>query len=192
MLLLALLFLLRGPLLRGMGNFLITEDRLEHADVVYVLGGNSLDRGREAARLYSKGFAPSVVCTGANKPSLLKALGIDMSEAEVTRTLSLRMGVSAGDVELLQKGTSTREEAQAVVAHCQERGFEKAIVLSSKFHLRRVNMVFRPLFEDAGIQLILVGAPSSSYVEAEWWRSEEGLIMVNNEYVKLLYYWWAY
>jgi hypothetical protein len=26
----------------------------------------------------------------------------------------------------------------------------------------------------------------------DWWRHEEGLLMLNNEYVKLVYYHWKY
>ena len=37
-------------------------------------------------------------------------------------------------------------------------------------------------------ELIIHGTGSTRYDEAEWWKKEEGLIMVNNEYVKLLYY----
>jgi len=31
-------------------------------------------------------------------------------------------------------------------------------------------------------------APSSEYDVNAWWNSEQGLLMVNNEYVKTLYY----
>jgi hypothetical protein len=33
-----------------------------------------------------------------------------------------------------------------------------------------------------------VAANSLVYDSDSWWTSEEGLLMVNNEYVKLLYY----
>jgi hypothetical protein len=36
--------------------------------------------------------------------------------------------------------------------------------------------------------VLLHGAPASSFQESSWWTSEEGLIMLNNEYVKLAYY----
>jgi hypothetical protein len=55
-----------------------------------------------------------------------------------------------------------------------------------------VNNVFRSLLEDAGIQVLIRGAPSSLYDESLWWESETGLIMVNNEYVKLGYYFLKY
>ena len=62
------------------------------------------------------------------------------------------------------------------------------MVVSDKFHTNRIDYAFRDVFEDAGIQLVLRGSPSNAYSESNWWANEEGLIMVNNEYIKLLYY----
>ncbi|MFM7234971.1 MAG: hypothetical protein ACKOZM_10295, partial [Flavobacteriales bacterium] len=59
---------------------------------------------------------------------------------------------------------------------------------SSAFHLRRVRMVFEDKFFDAGITVHFLGAAPIEYNELNWWNNEEGLIMTNNELVKLLYY----
>ncbi|MCH8319181.1 MAG: ATP-binding cassette domain-containing protein, partial [Bacteroidetes bacterium] len=100
--------------------------------------------------------------------------------------------IPRASIELLEKGTSTKEEAGYAIQYCLENNVKQAIVLSSKFHTRRVKSIFRPLFEANGVELILRGAPSSVYSEDEWWKTEEGLIMVNNEYVKLVYYFFKY
>jgi hypothetical protein len=55
-----------------------------------------------------------------------------------------------------------------------------------------MQFAFRKRFEQAGIALCIAGAPSTTYNEKLWWAKENGLIMVNNEYIKLLYYWITY
>ena len=191
-LLLIVLFALRVPLLRGVGHFLISEDPVSAVDVVFVLGGNSLDRGSEAARLWHDQVSQRVVCSGGNRPSVLEAIGIPMYEHEITRQLLINKGVDSTSVDVLTTATSTREEAAEIEQYCREHGVQSAMIVSSKFHLRRVRGVFEEAFEDSDTQLQFHGAPSTDYDEELWWQSEAGLIMVNNEYVKLFYYWLKY
>lgn len=192
LLLLLILFLCRRPIMRGMGAFLITEDEAVHADAIYALGGASLERGTEAARLFNAGYAPRVVCTGGNVPATYLADGIDRSEADVTRDVAIRNGVPPEHCTALERGTSTQEEAQAILAATKAAGEDTVMIVSSLFHLRRIGFVFRDRFADEGITVLLRGAPSHSFKEEEWWRYEDGLIMCQNEYVKLFYYWWKY
>jgi len=183
------LYLFRAPVLWAIGNYLICEDEVEQVDVLVVLGGGSFDRGNEAARLFKAGFAKQIVCLGENIPSVFKALNLSYSESEVTRINLIKNNkIPRARIELLEKGTSTKEEADYVIQYCLDNNVKQAIVLSSKFHTRRVKSVYKPLFEANGIDLIIRGAPSSIYSEDEWWKTEEGLIMVNNEYVKSVYY----
>lgn len=191
-----LMYLFREPFLRGIGNFLIKEDPLEKAEAIFVLGGDSYDRGNEALRLFNSGYSPKIICMGENVPTLFLALGLNYAESEVTKINIIKNNISenkndrpANDsaVILLKKGTSTMEEMDAIVNYCLENRLHKIIILSSKFHTRRMNFILGKLTTDK-IKVIISGAPSSIYSEQEWWKTEEGLIMVNNEYIKLLYY----
>lgn len=183
-----LLFLLRYPILRGMGNYLIAEDPATRVDAVFVLGGSVLDRGAEAARVYRQGLADRFIFTGAPVPHVLEALGIDSTEAECTRHAAVLAGLPPELTTVMNVGTSTYEEFQTLLAYAKAEGLDSVMVISSCFHLRRIGRVFRKPFRQAGITVVLHGAPSSVYDESRWWASEEGLIMVNNEYVKLGYY----
>ncbi|MCB9169024.1 MAG: YdcF family protein [Flavobacteriales bacterium] len=186
------LWTLRAPMLRSVGGFLVSEDAVQPVDAVYTLGGASLERGQETARIINTGSAPHVWFTGANVPSALEALGICEPEAQVSLDAAVRAGMPVDKGDTLLVGTSTMEEALAIVAHARQHHFTRIMVLSSRFHLRRVRYVFGPRCREAGIALALHGAPSLTFDESQWWRSEDGLLMVNNEYVKLLYYWWHY
>lgn len=183
-----LVWIFRVQLLRGAGNFLIREDEHTSTPVLVVLGGNSLERGSAALQLWRGSTADHLVCTGGNVPSALEAAGVPMYEAELTAAFLRDAGVPHEALTTLTGSTSTFEEAQEVRQWCLDHSITEITVLSSRFHTRRVRKVFRKAFKDSGINLHIAGAPSLTYNENEWWKSEEGLIMVNNEYMKSLYY----
>lgn len=185
-------WLCRTPLLRAVGTFLITEDAPAPVDAVFVLGGSAHDRGVEAARIHQQGLSQQFVFTGAPVPGALNALGIDSSEAQCTRQAAVMAGLPPELATALNAGTSTFEEAVALLAFAQDNGMDSVMVVSNRFHLRRIGMVFRTKFAPAGITVLLHGAPSSDFDEAVWWKSEDGLVMLNNEYLKLAYYWLKY
>lgn len=183
-----LIYVFRINILQGLGNFLAPEDQITQVDAIFVLGGNSLDRGKASAKLYDQGIADLIVCSGGNIPSVLEAIGEPQFEHEITRALLYNHGVPEEQVDVLTAATSTWEEAQEIVDYCNDHKIKSAVIVSSKFHLRRVRRVFSKAFGDSSTELIFHGAPSSSYDESQWWKSEAGLIMVNNEYVKLGFY----
>lgn len=183
-----LLWLFRTPLLRGLGNYLITEDAPARVDAVFVLGGSVRDRGLEAARIHQHGLSQRFVFTGAPVPSALEALGLDSTEAECTRNTAVVAGIPLAQTTALNVGTSTFEEAEALLQYARQHGLDTVMVISNRFHLRRIAQVFRPRFGPARITVLLHGAPSADFDEAFWWRSEDGLVMLNNEYLKLVYY----
>ena len=183
-----LLVLCRIPILRATGRFLITDTPTVHADVAYVLGGAAWDRGREAARLYSAGVVDHFVCTGSQIPGDLEALGLDITEGGVTRKVMIDGGVPADRILQLDQGTSTMEEAGALLEHARNTGVDTVLIVSHSFHLRRIRFVFEDRFRYAGITVLLHGSPSDYFDEERWWDTESGLMIVYNEYVKLLYY----
>lgn len=191
-LLLVLLFLFRAPILRGVGNWLINEDDLEKADAIVMLGGNSYERSFLTHSLYQKKYANVVVTTGSNCSVDLQSYGITITEAEQSKYRLVKMGIDSNNVIALNKGTSTLEEAQAIKQLAQSKKWKKIILVSTKFHTARVNKYFNRILADSGIKLIVRGCDPLKYQINEWWKKEEGLIMVNNEYVKSFYYWWNY
>lgn len=187
-----LLYFFRWPICKAFGEFLIYENELKKSEVLFVLSGGGFDRGNEAVKLYEAGWAPKIVCTGENIPTIFYAVDLEYYESEVTYKNITRQGVPEDNVELVIKGTSTIEEAGIIREYCLKNNFKRIIIVSSKFHTRRIKRVVLPKFEGTGIEVILHGAPSSSYDELAWWGNEYGLIALNNEYIKLVYYWWRY
>lgn len=190
---LVLIFLLfKGPILRGLGNHLIKEDTLQPVEVAFVLSGLHTERVPYALQQLEEELTPKIVITGANVDPDLEAIGLNLADAESGMRYALSLGADTSQVMLLAEGTSTMEEAQAILTLAKVEGWEKIMVISSAFHTRRLHMVFKDLFEQEGIQTVIRGAPPKAYSLEEWWDTEQGLIFVNNEYVKLVYYWFKY
>lgn len=192
LLLLLTVYALRRPLLRSCGTFLIKQDSLQKADALFVLSGSSFDRGSAAAKLFKQGYAPKIICTGGNRLKELKAINIDTMESDMTAAQILHQGIADSLVQIIHYGTSTREEADTIIGYCHQYGLSKIIVVSSALHTRRINSVLRKKLEEQHITLLLYGAPSSTFNELAWWQKEEGLIAVNNEWLKTIYYWIKY
>jgi hypothetical protein len=49
-------------------------------------------------------------------------------------------------------------------------------------------MTFRRVLGDWPGQLGVIGVPESGFDRRSWWRSERGVVTVNNEWIKLLFY----
>lgn len=189
---LAAVWLFRFPLLRATGNFLISSDPLITTDAIYVLGGASLDRGLAAAQLLDQGIAPVAYCLGELVPQSLEGEGLDIPEGQLIANVMIRAGSDPAHVNVIREGTSTWEESEAILASALQAGYDTIVVVTTDFHSRRVGMVFNKRFRKEGIKVLVHGAPSSEYDSQRWWESEQGLMMVNNEYVKLAYYWLKY
>lgn len=189
---LGLLWIFRIQILKGVGNYLDASEQAVAAQRIFVLGGGNYDRGFKAARLWHQGYAPKIICTGSNVSGTVKSLGFSYSEAELTKMRILSLDVDSSLVSALSMGTSTMDESDLILDYCLLNEWDQIIIVSDVFHTKRIRNVFKRKFKNAGINTVIVGAPSSRYNESEWWKEEAGLIMVNNEYVKHLYYWWYY
>ncbi|MEL6673954.1 MAG: YdcF family protein [Bacteroidota bacterium] len=185
------LYLARKPILRGIGNFLIHEDTLQPVDATFVLSGGVIERTEEAARMFPE-HTPVIYATGANRSGALQAMGINLTDAEVGRKVLWDLGVDSAAVKVIQRGTSTYEESEEILGFASAEGLKRIMIISSKFHTRRVSSVFRRKFRSLGIEVIVRGAPPATYDTQQWWQHEESLIFVFNEYAKLLYYAWKY
>ncbi len=185
-------WLFRTAILRSAIDYLMMDEEMVAVDAVYVLGGAPLDRGLRAAEVHR--HLPNTVffTTGSSVNEELVPYGIHLDESEMTKNAAVRNGLPADQCTTLHIGTSTMEEADAILAHARLSRFDTIAVLSSRFHMRRVNFVFTDRFAEAGIVVHRFGARTDRFDEQQWWQSEDGLLTVQNEFVKLFYYWWKY
>lgn len=187
-----LLVAFRGTLLRAVGGYLVCPDPLEKTDAYAVLGGNSVERGREGAEVYLQYPGSWVVATGGNYPLQIQALDTVMTEAQLTRLVLVKAGVPDSAIVTLSGSTSTMEESDEILAYCVAHQIKSITLISSTFHLRRMRRVFEKKFFEAGVAVRFHGSSDKEFEASNWWKSEQGLITTNNEYIKLLYYFFKY
>ena len=185
---LLLLFSFRKPIMRAFADFLIYENELRKVEAMFVLSGGAFDRGNEAVTIFQAGYVNRIICPGQNTPYSFRALGLNLTESELTKVYITQQGVPDSLVTVDKRGSSTLEEFEVVISYCHAHEIKSCIILSSKFHTRRIKQVFKKEMEENGIELIIRGAPSSVYNEYSFWESEYGLIDLNNEYIKQAYY----
>lgn len=189
---LAMLFILsfvfRYAIFAALGHYLVHEEKIEQAIPIFVLSGNAYDRGNTAASLFKANKATKIFCTGANISNDLKAEGVLKTEAQVTKDFLLKCQVPDSLMQLIPEGTSTMEERNLIHSYCIQYHIREIGIVTSKFHTRRVNSIFKKSFSKQGIKVKIVGAKNSTFDEEHWWQSENGLIAFAVEYIKLFYY----
>ena len=188
LLLCVILLLSMNSIFRGIGKWLNATDAPQETEMCFVLGGNSYERGIAATELFKQFPQQKFIATGGNYPYQILCLDTTMFESELTRHFMLSQGVPANQVDTLSSAHSTMDESNEILAWCKSKNAKKITVISSAFHMRRVRMVFEDKFEEAGIQINFHGAAPIEYNELNWWQNEEGMIMTNNELVKIFYY----
>lgn len=172
-----------------MGSFLMYECPLPpSADAIAILSGSPYDRANTAVLLDYQTKVPYFICTGKNQSGDLRVFKDSVYECDLLQMQLQKNKVDSSRIVLLKEGTSTAEEADALLTYALSHKIDSLVIVSSKFHTRRIKSVFVSRYKKAGIAVFIQGAASSAYDENHWWKSENGLIALNNEYIKLLYY----
>ena len=180
------LYLARGPILRGVAHGWIVDEPLEKAQAIVVLGGDSRtgDRVRHAASLYKDGWAPRIVLSGA-------PIRTYFNETELMAREARELGVPADHLILAPSGAnSTLEEALKLRPVLAEHNFRKVIVVTSNFHTRRAKQIFLGVYRPRGTIVLVSAAPDRSFDPATWWQSREGRKLLFLELLKWSYTWW--
>jgi uncharacterized SAM-binding protein YcdF (DUF218 family) len=176
------------PILRGVGHWLNASDPAEPTEMCFVLGGNSFERGLAAVAIWKQFPEQKFITTGGNFPYQILCLDTMLLECELTKQWMVSNGIAATQIDTLSSAHSTMDESNEILDWCIQHQVHHITVISSAFHMRRVRMVFEDKFEKADIRINFHGATAVDYTDDNWWHSEEGLIMTNNELVKLFYY----
>lgn len=178
--------------LDAIGSFLVVNDPITTADAVYVFPGEVPRRARCAAQLVRAGVARRVVVSGGRVPPVLAAIDLPLTDAEVNARLLRQQGVEAESVTVLKEGTSTREDAEALRRWSEDGGrpVGPVIAVTSPTHTRRARRTLRQIFRGTGVDVRVSACPPT--LASGWWRQEDTLVQVTDEYLKLLYYVIAY
>jgi uncharacterized SAM-binding protein YcdF (DUF218 family) len=185
----ALLWIAHAPMLRTVASVLSVDDPVLPADAAVVLAGSEQTRAKRAAELYLSGGVDRIAI--AIGPELL-ADSLDICEENTLLFAEIleRLGVDRDHIDLVpaaERGVwSTHDEAVALRPYLLRQ--DRVVLVTSELHTRRARMTFRRVLGDWPGQLGVIGVPESGFDRRSWWRSERGVVTVNNEWIKLLFY----
>jgi uncharacterized SAM-binding protein YcdF (DUF218 family) len=178
---------------RCLGGWLVVSDPLERADAVVVFGGHVPFRAMEAASIYRDGFARQVWLTRGKlheSDEALIRLGFDViPEHETSARVLKRLGVPENAIRVLDgKVQNTVEEVQLVLAEARRAGGARLILITSKYHTRRVRLTWRALAGDS-LKAAVHFTADDPFNPDRWWRHTGDAMAVARETFGILNVW---
>jgi uncharacterized SAM-binding protein YcdF (DUF218 family) len=173
------------------GQWLVVQDPLVHADAIVVLSGRLPERALEAARIYQAGYAGQVWVSQPVSPTeQLKAMKIFfLGEDFYNEKVLLAQGVPEVAIRILEHPTAnTEEEIREISETLRRNNLQSAIIVTSKPHTRRVRAIWRKL-ADPDTRAVIRLANEDPYDGAHWWRHTNDALDVVREILGLLNTW---
>jgi uncharacterized SAM-binding protein YcdF (DUF218 family) len=173
------------------GDWLVVQDPLAHADAIVILSGHIPDRALEAARLYHAGYADQVWISSPTSPAEeLKTMKIFyLGEDFYNEKILLAQKVPADSIRILDRPIeNTEEEVREISDTLHRDNFHHVIVVTSKPHTRRVRTIWRKLV-GADPSLVVRFATDDPYDGAHWWRHTHDALDIVRETLGLFNAW---
>jgi uncharacterized SAM-binding protein YcdF (DUF218 family) len=172
------------------GSWLIVEDSLQHARAVAVLGGQVPFRAMEAARVYGQGWTREVwVTQGAAREDqiALSRMGIERPiDADYSVLVLDHLGVPRKAIRVLPANAdNTADELRFVADELRRIGGERVILVTSKYHARRVRALWRMLV-GARPEAVVRYTTDDPFDPDRWWKTTSDAMAVSREWLGLL------
>jgi uncharacterized SAM-binding protein YcdF (DUF218 family) len=194
LLLVLLVYAFRAPILRGVAQGLIVNDEPTTSDIIFVLNSDYNIRPACAAALYKQGLGPLIVMARSEDTPAVE-MGLIPNDTDISVGVLEHLGIPAEKILVLPYPggvTSTFDEATVLHQYIQSTGIDRIILVTSAFHSRRASWIFARELADLPVDVRMVAVPYSTFDDTNWWQNESGLITLNNEYIKLAYYFLKY
>lgn len=152
-------------------KYLVIDEEPKKVDVIIVLSG---DKGRleKAANLYKEDYAEYVMLSRANDPNLTIQEAIDF-------------GVPKSSLILEEKATSTYTNALYAKSEMEKLHLSSAIIVSSDYHMRRIQMTFDQVFKGTDMEFLYIAGYENG---RPWYASKGYLGSTLSEFLKLIGY----
>ena len=174
-------------LLMAFGGYILEHPThpAEKSQVIVILGGASVRfRLITGARLFTAGYAPHVLVTGCMPEG-----GFGLSEITEWRLKWLHaLGIPQNSILTDSAARNSWEEALAVKRLLTEKGWKRALVVSDPPHMRRLQWIYRRVFEDSNREYRLVSSNPEWWSASAWWRNSISASFVIMEHIKMFYY----
>jgi uncharacterized SAM-binding protein YcdF (DUF218 family) len=184
----AIAWMARAAILRGVAELWVVSDPLDRADAIVILGGRLDVRPFATAALYKRGLAQQVLVSNV-RAGPIHPLQLLPSQVELTRQILFKLGIpQQAIVEFGDGSSSTYEEARAVLDWARTSGARSLIIPTDVFTSRRIRWIFQRQLAPAGVRVMVQSVEPPEYTVDNWWRHESGIIEFQNEVIKYLYY----
>jgi uncharacterized SAM-binding protein YcdF (DUF218 family) len=181
-------WLLREPVLVGAANLWIVSDPISRADAIVVLGGGLQTRPFVAAELWRRGLADKILISQTPEERA-GSIGAMPSHTELNREILLKLGVPAGVIETFGTANkNTREEAVALREWAERNAASALVIPTEIFSARRVRWIFCREFFGTAVSIEVPSFEPPGYTRGDWWKTEQGLVVFQNEVLKYIYY----
>jgi hypothetical protein len=181
-------FVLRIPLLRGVGHALVATEPVASADVIVVAADAGGAGVLEAADLVSDGVASRVAVVG--EPPRLEDLefvrrGLPDTGAAAVKLRELAL-LGIADVELIAAGDSgTHADSDALRSWCDRTRYGSVIVVVNADHSRRMKRIIERSLKGQPTRVIVRSSRYSAFDPDHWWETREGFRTTIIEWQKL-------
>lgn len=177
----------------GIGKFLAHEDPLTGADAIFVFAGTRIERPLEAADLFREGYAKRIVVTRATAEQAtfdIEKLGIRVpTDFDLTKDVLLQLNVPEDALVAPERiHDNTGEEARTLRELAVAHRWRRVIVVTSKYHLRRVALACRRALRGTGVEIVARGSRYDASTPERWWARRNDIRWVVSEVPKLVLY----
>ena len=120
-----------------------------------------------------------------------QSLGLVDNPTDIAVEVMKLSGVPSDKLLVLEDigpATSTFDEARALRRYIEAHKLNSVILVTSAFHTRRSRWIFERELAGLPVNLLVTASAHTGFDAGNWWQSEEGLIFLNNEYIKLIFY----
>jgi uncharacterized SAM-binding protein YcdF (DUF218 family) len=175
-LLCAIVYFARHPILRFAAESWIVDEPPSRADAIIVLGDDNFyaDRATRAAELSRQQIAPVVVASGRRlRPGagIAELLEHDLIERGVPKEKIIRFSHDAD---------STKEEAESLAKLSLEHRWKSVAIVTSNYHARRTRYIFEHVFP-SGILVSVASARDGDFDPARWWEKRKSVKLFAHE-----------
>lgn len=145
--------------------------------IVVVSGGDTQARTDAGIRLYSEGWAPTLVLSGAAQdksgPSNAAAMKLQAEAA----------GIPASAIIIDEEAANTQQNAENVQSIFKERNFNDVILVTSGYHQRRASLEFNKRADSVVVRNypVLSDGDWGWY----WWLTPRGWWLAGGELAKI-------
>lgn len=169
--------------LESLWNYLSESDEPQKADLIFVFGGQGVDRVRRAVELYKSGYGPKVLFTGKKAAYMGE---VEESEAEYLSQIAIDAGVPPEAIVLEKEAINSVGNAVNSTKLLRQMGLlpEIIIAIQHSFQMRRSYLTLRANM-DWSPKIIRQAVAAEKFTRDNYYKDHEGWNFVFYEYIKL-------